>query len=85
MPINGHAGNIARNSAIKADNTNFLMELHRNSGSFFQTAKGSKISAVEFALNGRPYTPSNPKHTSNGASFYHETRARGKALYTIDT
>ena len=62
-----------------------MMELHRNSGSFFSAAKGSKISAVEFAINERPYNILDPKDISNGASLFHETRCRGKALYTIDT
>ena len=61
------------------------MELHRNSGCFFSAAKGSKISAVEFAINDRPYNITSAKDISNGASLFHETRCRGKALYTIDT
>lgn len=60
------------------------MELHRNSNCFFNMAKTSKISAVEFAINQR-WSYTNSYSIANQTPLWHETRMRGKALYTIDT
>jgi hypothetical protein len=63
-PIKGHAGNIAMNSSILEDNTEFIVELHKSFGFFFSAQRSIKINKLNFAINERSYNPALETMTS---------------------
>lgn len=99
QPIVGHAGNIVASGSIR-NNAPYIIELHKAFGKLFNIGANTYINSTNFAVNDRPYNPTNVQpywtsvggtngtilniDTASGLPLFHENRCVGRAMYAFD-